>query len=104
MGNFQSWNPSVGKINHIYFEKIDAEFSDYEFIRGTVGMARTSDPDSADSQFFICFLECSHLNNLYTVWGQVKKGLKTLDKIEPGEPPLKPDKIISAKIRTTKLK
>lgn len=50
-------------------QKLDSEFSDYQYINGTVGMARTMDPNSADSQFFICFDGCSHLTGQYTVWG-----------------------------------
>ncbi len=80
-------------------KKIKAEFSDYPYREGTVGMARTSNPDSADSQFFICFDGCSHLTGQYTVWGQVSNGMENVYNISIGEPPLKPHKIISAKIK-----
>ena len=75
---------------------IPAEFSDYNYIRGTVGMARTADPDSANSQFFICFTDtgCSFLKGQYTVVGQVTSGMEYIDKVAKGEPPAKPDKIV----------
>ena len=80
-------------------KKIKAEFSDYPYREGTVGMARTFNPNSADSQFFICFDGCSHLTGQYTVWGQVSNGMDNVYKISTGEPPSNPDKIISAKIK-----
>jgi peptidylprolyl isomerase len=73
--------------------KISAEFSQEPFTRGTCGMARTSDPNSADSQFFICFREARHLNGQYTVWGQVISGMEHVDRLRPGEPPSNPDRI-----------
>ena len=77
---------------------LDAEFSDYEYRNGTVGMARSMNPNSADSQFFICFDGCSHLTGQYTVWGQVENGMETVEKLAAGEPPSDPDQIISAKL------
>jgi peptidylprolyl isomerase len=76
-------------------EDLPAEFSDYAYKRGTIGMARTSDPNSANSQFFICFTDtgCSFLTGEYTVWGQVTEGMEEVDKIAKGEPPATPDKI-----------
>ena len=79
-------------------QKLKAEFSDYSYREGTVGMARTSNPDSADSQFFICYDGCSHLTGQYTVWGQVSDGMENVYKISAGEPPIEPDRIISASI------
>ncbi len=73
---------------------LKAEFNDVNFGRGAVGMARTSDPNSANSQFFICFDDCSFLNHQYTVWGQVTDGMGFVDQIRKGEPPVNPDKII----------
>lgn len=73
---------------------IKAEFSDTNFGRGTIGMARSSDPNSANSQFFICFKDCSFLNGQYTIWGQVIEGMEHVDKIARGEPPATPDKIV----------
>ena len=79
-------------------QKLDAEFSDYQYINGTVGMARTMDPNSADSQFFICFDGCSHLTGQYTVWGQVEEGMDVVETINAGEPPAEPDQIVTARL------
>jgi len=79
-------------------QKLSAEFSEYQYREGTVGMARTSNPDSADSQFFICFDGCSHLTGQYTVWGQVADGMEVVYNLATGEPPIEPDKIMSAKL------
>ena len=78
--------------------KLAAEFSDYEYRNGTVGMARSSSPDSGDSQFFICFDGCGHLTGQYTVWGQVENGMDAVQKLAVGEPPAEPDQIISARL------
>jgi peptidylprolyl isomerase len=66
---------------------LPAEFSDIPFTRGVVGMARSSDPNSANSQFFIMFADAPHLNGQYTVVGQVTAGLDVLDAIKRGDPP-----------------
>ena len=79
--------------------KLKAEFSKENHVRGTVSMARAQNPDSADSQFFICFAESSWLNGQYTVWGQVTQGMENVDKIKRGEPVSNPDRIISAKLQ-----
>ncbi len=79
-------------------QKLDAEFTDYQYVEGTVGMARSMNPDSGDSQFFICFDGCGHLTNQYTVWGQVSRGMDVVHKINAGEPPAEPDSIISASL------
>ena len=60
-------------------------------------MARTSDPNSANSQFFICFDDARFLDNQYTVWGEVTDGMDLIDKLPKGEPPRNPGKIVSAK-------
>lgn len=73
---------------------LPAEFTQTAFERGTLGMARTNDPNSANSQFFICFTYASNLNGSYTVFGQVVDGMQFVDQIAPGEPPPKPDTII----------
>ena len=78
--------------------KLPAEFSDASYERGTVGMARTSDPDSGDSQFFITFAPARFLNGQYTVWGEVVDGMEAVDKIARGEPPANPDKILSLRV------
>jgi peptidylprolyl isomerase len=79
-------------------KNLKAEFSDYQYKSGTVGMARSMSPDSGDSQFFICFDGCSHLTGQYTVWGQVVSGMDTVEKLAVGEPPSSPDKMISVKL------
>ena len=79
-------------------ENLKAEFSDYQYQYGTVGMARAMSPDSADSQFFICFDGCSHLTGQYTVWGQVESGMDAVEAINVGEPPAEPDQIIKATV------
>jgi len=70
---------------------IPAEFSDVPFARGIVGMARSADPDSANSQFFIMFAPGDFLNGQYTVIGKVIKGMDVVDAIQRGEPPETPD-------------
>jgi len=77
-------------------QNLKAEFSDYQYQYGTVGMARAMSPDSADSQFFICFDGCGHLTGQYTVWGQVETGMEVVEAINAGEPPSEPDQIITA--------
>ena len=77
---------------------LKAEFSDYEYKYGTVGMARSMNPDSGDSQFFICFDGCSHLTGQYTVWGQVISGMEAVENLAVGEPPRNPDKMISVRL------
>ena len=77
---------------------IQAEFSDVNHGRGAVSMARAQDPNSANSQFFICFNDCSFLDGQYSVWGQVIEGMEFVDNITRGEPPVEPDKIIKMEI------
>ena len=79
-------------------QKLKAEFTPTKHTRGTVSMARSSSPDSGDSQFFICFKDAPWLDNQYTVWGQVTEGMDNVDKIKRGEPVSNPDKIVSAKM------
>ena len=73
------------------------EFSDVPHVRGTLSMARTADPNSANSQFFICFESAPHLDRNYTVFGKVVEGMEFVDNIKRGEPASDPDKIISFK-------
>src|SRR5271168_2313299 len=75
-----------------------AEFSSEKHVRGTVSMARTSDPNSADSQFFIMFAPAPSLDGKYTIWGNVVSGMEYVDQIKKGEPPQNPDKIIKMQI------
>ena len=89
-------------------QNIDAEFSSEKHIRGTVSMARAQDPNSADSQFFICFTNASWLDGQYTIWGQVVEGMEHVDKIKKGDGSngevSNPDKIISMKLVSKKPK
>ncbi len=78
--------------------KLAAEFSRTPFERGVLGMARSQDPNSADSQFFIMFRAAPHLNGQYTVWGQVIDGMQHVDKIKRGEPPRDPDRIVRLRV------
>ena len=77
---------------------IEAEFSDTNHGRGTLSMARANNPNSANSQFFICFKDCSFLDGQYSVWGQVTEGMEHVDNITRGEPPQDPDQIIKMEI------
>ncbi|HET7715012.1 MAG TPA: peptidylprolyl isomerase [Bauldia sp.] len=79
-------------------QKLKAEFSGEKHIRGTCSMARSQHPDSADSQFFICFADSPWLDRQYTVWGRVVDGMEMVDKIKRGEPVKDPDRIVSMKV------
>ena len=78
--------------------KLKAEFNKTPHDRGVCSMARAASPDSADSQFFICFGNAHFLNGQYTAWGAVVDGMAHVDKIARGEPPANPDKMISVKV------
>jgi peptidylprolyl isomerase len=80
------------------YPDLKAEFSKVPFKRGTVGMARTSNPNSANSQFFIMFAEGAFLNGQYTVVGEVVKGMDVVDKLKKGEPPSDPDRITKMQV------
>lgn len=80
------------------YPDLKAEFNSEPHVRGTCSMARSQMPDSANSQFFICFGDTSFLDGQYTVWGEVTSGMENVDKIKRGEPVQDPDKIISAKV------
>lgn len=77
---------------------LKAEFNDEPHVRGVCSMARTPNPDSANSQFFICFDDATFLDKQYTVWGQVVEGMENVDALPKGEPPRNPGKIVSAQI------
>ena len=83
-------------------QKLKAEFSQAHFVRGSVGMARAADPDSADSQFFICFAPAPFLDGKYTLFGQVVSGMEYIDAIKKGDPQSgmveNPDKIIRMQV------
>ena len=77
---------------------LKAEFSKEKHVRGVCSMARTSDPNSANSQFFVCFGDATFLDGQYTVWGEVTDGMEHVDALPQGEPPRSPGKIAKAKI------
>jgi peptidylprolyl isomerase len=74
------------------------EFSAEPHVRGTCSMARTNDPDSANSQFFVCFDDARFLDKQYTVWGNVESGMEHIDALPKGEPPRSPGKIVKATV------
>lgn len=80
-------------------KKLKAEFNNQPHERGTVSMARASNPDSGDSQFFICFEDSPWLDGQYTVWGRVVEGMENVDKIKRGEPVNNPDSIVTARMK-----
>ena len=77
---------------------LKAEFSRERHVRGVCSMARSNDPNSANSQFFICFDDASFLDNKYTVWGVVTSGMEHVDKIKRGEPVKNPDRIVKLQV------
>jgi peptidylprolyl isomerase len=77
---------------------LPAEFSAEPHVRGVCSMARTANPNSANSQFFICFDDATFLDNQYTVWGEVVEGMEHVDALPRGEPPRAPGKIVSMKV------
>ncbi|MGZ8363412.1 MAG: peptidylprolyl isomerase [Caulobacteraceae bacterium] len=77
---------------------LKAEFSREPHVRGVCSMARTSDPNSANSQFFICFDDATFLDGQYTVWGEVIDGMELVDALPKGEPPREPGKIVSMRV------
>lgn len=81
------------------YPNVQAEFSKQPFKRGVVGMARASDPNSANCQFFIMFADAPHLNGQYTVIGEVVSGMEAVDKLNRGEPVANPDRIVRAQVQ-----
>ena len=77
---------------------LKAEFNAEPHVRGTCSMARTAVPDSANSQFFICFDDAGFLDRQYTVWGEVESGMEHVDALPKGEPPREPGKIVKATV------
>ncbi|SDB98998.1 peptidylprolyl isomerase [Sphingomonas sp. YR710] len=77
---------------------LKAEFSKEPHVRGVCSMARSSNPNSANSQFFICFDDARFLDSQYTVWGSVESGMEHIDALPKGEPPRAPGKIVSMKV------
>jgi cyclophilin family peptidyl-prolyl cis-trans isomerase len=93
-----SFNPARAGMGGSDKPDLKAEFSNVNHARGACSMARSQNPNSANSQFFICFGDASFLNRQYTVWGQVIEGMDNVDKIKRGEPVQNPDSIVSAKV------
>jgi peptidylprolyl isomerase len=98
----QTGDPKGDGTGGSKYPDVPAEFSQASFERGTVGAARSSNPNSANSQFFICFEAASHLNGQYTVWGQVIEGMQLVDAIKKGQGSggsvATPDKIIKMQL------
>lgn len=80
------------------YPNVPAEFSATPFKRGIIGMARASDPNSANCQFFITYADAPHLTGQYTVVGQVVSGMEVVDKLKRGEPVREPDRIVSMQV------
>ncbi|MDE1935894.1 peptidylprolyl isomerase [Bradyrhizobium sp.] len=94
-GDGQNFNGTGGSK----YPNLKQEFSSTPFKRGTVGMARKGNSvDSANAQFFICFADASFLNNQYTVIGDVVQGMDVVDKLNRGEPPANPDKMVKVQV------
>ena len=94
----KDFNPGRAGMGGSDKPDLKAEFSNMNHVRGTCSMARAQNPNSANSQFFICFDDAGFLNRQYTVWGQVIEGMENVDKIKRGEPVQDPDKIVSMKV------
>ncbi|GAB5507918.1 MAG: peptidylprolyl isomerase [Rhizobiaceae bacterium] len=96
--NSDGFNPGRAGMGGSSKPNLKAEFNNANHGRGACSMARAQSPDSANSQFFICFGDASFLNRQYTVWGQVIEGMENVDQIKRGEPVQDPDKIVSLKV------
>lgn len=94
----QTGDPTGTGMGGSDLPNIPAEFTPTPFKRGTLGMARSQSPNSANSQFFICFKESSFLNGQYTVFGEVVSGMEFVDKVARGEPPRTPDKMVKVTV------
>lgn len=98
-GNMEAgWNPRRAGTGGSDLPDLPAEFSRLPHDRGTVGAARSQNPNSANSQFFINFVDNHFLNGQYTVYGRVIAGMEHVDRIQRGEPPANPDRMISVKV------
>lgn len=94
----KEFNPARAGMGGSDKPDLKAEFSNISHVRGTCSMARSQSPNSANSQFFICFTDAPWLNKQYSVWGQVIEGMDNVDKIKKGEPVSDPDSIVSVKV------
>ncbi len=80
------------------YPNLAAEFNAEPHVRGVCSMARSQNPDSANSQFFICFDDATFLDGKYTAWGKVIEGMESVDKVKRGEPVVDPDKMVTVKV------
>jgi cyclophilin family peptidyl-prolyl cis-trans isomerase len=94
----QTGDPTGTGTGGSKYPDLKAEFNHMPFVRGTLGMARSSSPDSANSQFFICYADARFLDRQYTAWGEVVEGMEFVDKIKRGEPVPNPDKIVKMQV------
>ena len=94
----QGGDPTGTGMSGSDLPNLKAEFSDAPHTRGAVSMARTSDPNSANSQFFIVFDDATFLDRQYTVWGEVESGMEHVDALPKGEPPANPGRIVKATV------
>jgi peptidylprolyl isomerase len=94
----QGGDPTGSGMGGSHLPNIPAEFNAEPHVEGTCSMARSSNPDSANSQFFICFEDCGFLDRQYTVWGQVESGMEFVHALPKGEPPREPGKIVKATV------
>ena len=94
----QGGDPTGTGMGGSQLPDLKAEFSREPHVRGVCSMARSSNPNSANSQFFICFDDATFLDGQYTVWGEVTSGMEHVDALPKGEPPRTPGKIVSATI------
>jgi peptidylprolyl isomerase len=94
----QGGDPTGTGMGSSELPNLKAEFSREPHVRGTCSMARAQNPDSANSQFFICFDDAHFLDGQYTVWGEVESGMEYVDALPKGEPPANPGKIEKASV------
>lgn len=94
----QTGDPTGTGMGGSKYPNLKQEFSAEPHVRGTASMARAQNPDSANSQFFICFADARFLDRQYTVWGKVIEGMEFVDQIKRGEPVKDPDKMVTVKV------
>ena len=94
----QGGDPSGTGMSGSHLPDLKAEFSRAPHVRGTASMARKPSPDTANSQFFICFDDAGFLDGQYTVWGEVESGMEYVDALPEGEPPSDPGRIVKARV------
>ncbi|HVX82117.1 MAG TPA: peptidylprolyl isomerase [Devosiaceae bacterium] len=97
-GNMDKGDTSRAGMGGSSYPDLNQEFSPEPHVRGTASMARAQNPNSANSQFFICFAEAPFLNRQYTVWGKVIEGMENVDKIKRGEPVRDPDRMLTVRV------